>query len=148
MGAWHCLKDQNMSKTFMVIFRLMLDIDTFMSLLRTSEKSLIAQLMLDLLEFNFCLKEVESRLDTNDRYTSCIYFRILVFNLILAIMDEYGFEIIQNFSEVLSLIKSIILSEDSEVVPLGLTLLAAILGNGKLSKLMIRCDGAINRKHG
>ena len=126
----------------------MLDIDTFMSLLRKSEKSLIAQLMLDLLEFNFCLKEVESRLDTNDRYTSCIYFRILVFNLILAIMDEYGFEIIQNFSEVLSLIKSIILSEDSEVVPLGLTLLAAILGNGKLSKLMIRCDGAINRKHG
>lgn len=47
-------------------------------------------------------------------------------------MDEYGVEIIQNFSQLLSLIKSVILSEDAEVVPLGLTLLAAVLGNDEM----------------
>lgn len=47
-------------------------------------------------------------------------------------MDEYGVEMIQNFSQLLSLIKSIIMSEDAEVVPLGLTLLAAVLGTDGL----------------
>jgi hypothetical protein len=47
-------------------------------------------------------------------------------------MDEYGVEIIQNLSQLLSLIKSIIMSDDAEVVPLGLTLLAAVVGTDGL----------------
>jgi len=47
-------------------------------------------------------------------------------------MDEYGVEIIQNFSQLLSLVKSIIMSQDAQVVPFGLTLLAAVLGSDDL----------------
>lgn len=46
-----------------------LDVGVFMAVLqKIQEKSLVAQLMFDLLEFNFCLKTVESKVDPRERF--------------------------------------------------------------------------------
>jgi hypothetical protein len=48
-------------------------------------------------------------------------------------MSKYGSEVLQKVDQVISMVKSILSTGDSEIVPLGLTLLMALFENGTIS---------------
>jgi hypothetical protein len=91
------------------------------------DMKLISALFLNLLQFNFAVDSEELDLQSKS----------LRITLVLAIMDKYGIEVLQNPGQVLCFIKNVLASNETELVSLGLALLGAVFGNGKLDFIIM-----------